>query len=60
MQKEKIFEWSLGSNLAEVLLAKSVSLDCKNSGISLPEESIFGYRDFRNNTNGNLGAIGLH
>ena len=33
MQKEKIFEWSLGSNLAEVLLAKSFSLDCKNSGI---------------------------
>ena len=33
MQKEKIFEWSLGGNLAEVLLAKSFSLDCKNSGI---------------------------
>ena len=33
MQKEKIFEWSLGSNLAEVLLAKSFPLDCKNSGI---------------------------
>ena len=57
MQKEKIFEWSLGSNLAEVLLAKSFPLDCKNSGIFFLEESISGYRDFPNNSNGNFRGM---